>query len=400
MRHANQPTFSPDFGPIPAAEPVTAAPDLIRGVRKVRGKKRTLLAKTDDAALAAAIIALVAASDIEQPLAQAHTAAEVALQVVEKDPGATDVQKEKARKAERKAEAAFQRAQGKLDKAADAVLAVPVMNATDALLQQRAFAWAHDAADATEVPFEEDLGKALASALAALRSMTAAPTPEPSDQPRPSQQLVAAWHDARAAYEAAVEAHRALVPSTNAEEYEKAYEASLDAVAEAMETWETLPPPGLDELVEVMIASLDFNGFDYRWNNSRDHRSWRDLLDGGDTHEIFAARFTLHAMRLCHSKLFDGHPALSVVPSSGLYQPFDSIRRAGDEPDAAHRAWTDHHEAILRGRFPPCRPAQENIDRWWRVILNDPMESGRQSVAGRDNLNAWFDSRRELIAAE
>jgi len=151
-------------------------------------------------------------------------------------------------------------------------------------------------------------------------------------------------------------------------------DASLQVVADAMERWESLAPPSIDALAEVMLASLDFNGTCRTWQKTSQAATFRDLLDGGDTHEIFAARFTLHVLRLASAD----HPALAAAPIAGLYPPTE----AESEED-----WLRAH--LTAKAYPNRRP---ELVEWWRQVLSDEDQRQRQDMLGFANCQAAFDA--------
>lgn len=192
--------------------------------------------------------------------------------------------------------------------------------------------------------------------------------------------MAAAWNRAKTAYIAASAASDVYHIKAHDQADGEGSDASLDAKAAAMEAWEAIPPPSIEALAEVMLASLDFNGWEWNYQRSDSDASWRDLLDGGDTHEIFAARYTLHALRLCAAD----HPALSVVTMEGLFEPFDH-NMAGEM--IREEDWRSHHAQARI--YPPRYP---ELVEWWRAILTDPTQKDRQNIVGRDNCRAAFDA--------
>lgn len=433
------------------ATQITAATALGRPIPinvKRHGRKGPVKFKatTSNLALAAAIDALAVAIAVEEPLAKAHTAAELS----------GDARAEEA--ADRK----WQRQRRLVDRAAEAMLAVPVDNAADALVQQNAYRWSYKERGCLDIWDQQEAEASLAAATRALQKLaapvTSAPPPTPIGDIAARNYIAAKQDEAHLAHDggstedqnlahermtAAATAmlstqpadlqgvaarlgyivsqgflHRAgdwdcprcekreeIVPPTDDEfvasgegdnggadalfralaflhqgverlaaqqptaaakawyaaraDYLAARAASdaadddrsdqtLDDVAEAMERWETMPPPTLAAMVEVMLASLDFNGMAWVYQKTSQPDAWRDLLDAGDTHEIFAARYTLHAMRLTGID----HPARAVVPTAGYRAPFDeAAHESGPEMEAA---WRAHHAQWADVRSGPA----------------------------------------------
>lgn len=196
----------------------------------------------------------------------------------------------------------------------------------------------------------------------------------PGDKHTPAAE---AWYAARARYHAAQAASDAYHAPGADEADPEGSDRALDEVSTAMERWEILPPPSWDALVEVMLASLDFNALDPVYGTTNDPAAWRDLLDSGDTHEIFAARFTLHALRLTGQ----AHPALEVAPVSCLYPSHDHTEYSSREE------WL---QAAAKGRpYPGARP---ELVEWWRVILSDPKLAGQITQISGPNVQAWWDA--------
>lgn len=104
---------------------------------------------------------------------------------------------------------------------------------------------------------------------------------------------------------------------------------------DALEAWEALTPPDIKALAEVMAASINFGIAHWTFQSADCPRTMRDLLDGGDAGEIFAARYYLHVLRMAGSP----SAALSAAPIAGLFPKFEGD---GDAHDAA-KAWDEHH---------------------------------------------------------
>lgn len=275
-------------------------------------------AGTRNPALAAAIDALAAAITAEASLAKAHTAAE----------------ENGDAKVEAAAERKWLRQRRAVDQAAAAVLTVPVDNAADALVKQDAYRWSYKERGIRDIWDEAEAEACLAAATRDLKALAATQNNEIA--------VERAWTSAREAYRAACAARDALPSDVSGADYERA----LDAVAEAMERWETMAPPTLAAMTEVMLASLDFNGWGWKFQKTTEPDAWRDLLDGGDPYQIFAARYTLHALRLAGVD----HPARSVVPTSGYRAPFDEMTPdCGPEMEAAWREHHDHARSVFCG---------------------------------------------------
>lgn len=141
------------------------------------------------------------------------------------------------------------------------------------------------------------------------------------------------WYAAREAFLAAKAAAEA-VPDDAPASIEN---AAFTAASEALERWESLPPPNLSALTEVWKASLEFVGLDYGFHSLSDPRTARDFLDSGDTHQIAAFRYLIHALRLAGAD----DPLLAAAPVAGLYPAFvDTHLEAG----RTFAAWEAHHE--------------------------------------------------------
>lgn len=216
-----------------------------------------------------------------------------------------------------------------------------------------------------EAPERDAEARAEYEAVSRLRGMRA-----PCDMNSPAAR---AWYAARDRYFAAQAASDAWTSEKDAADPEGS-DAALDTVAEAMERWESLPPPSLESLVEIMLASINFNATTSLYQTADRWQTFRDLLDGGDTPEIFMARYTLHALRLV------GEPSdlLTVVPIAGLNP---SIEVDSEE------AWlAAHHDA------KPYEKRRPELVDWWRAVLSDPEQRASQVIAGRENCRAASDA--------
>lgn len=191
------------------------------------------------------------------------------------------------------------------------------------------------------------------------------------------------WYAARDAYFAAQAASDAFHDAELDRADPSGSDAALDAVAAAMERWESLPPPSLEALAEVMLASLRFNGFSEVRQTDHLAKGFRDLLDGSMTHEIFAARFTLHALRLAGQ----APELLTVVPIAGLYP---------DHADAFDDAdWYSRHV-----NAEPHATRWPELVEWWRAVQADPDQRGRQTVTGRHNVRAVYEAAAEPVCED
>lgn len=153
-------------------------------------------------------------------------------------------------------------------------------------------------------------------------------------------------------WEVARDACYAARDASNGEYEPEDEDALFDRYADALEAWETLTPPSLEAMAEVMRASLDFNGLDWDFQDLDCPRTMRDFLDGGDAHTQLAARYYMHALRMTGST----SPALLTAPIAGLFPPFDPLATEGDEPGALRASWEDHHRTAeprptRRGEF-------------------------------------------------
>lgn len=120
------------------------------------------------------------------------------------------------------------------------------------------------------------------------------------------------------------------------DEDEEQNDALGEALADAQERWESITPPSLEALVEVLSFSLSHSGpLGYQFQSSDCPRSMRDLLDSGDGGSIIAARVYMHLLRMTAST----SPALQTPPIAGLYPAFSA---AGH--DNVQAAWKHHHE--------------------------------------------------------
>lgn len=163
--------------------------------RRMRGCKVPLRAVTRNAALAAAIETMAAASEVADPLADAHTATEDALAAL--TPEAPAKQAAEAHNAERKAEARWKRAYRAAERAGQAILRVEVDTAEDAVLQGKAYAWCFERHGVADL-MEDDLRLPLASATRALKALARQPSPPPPPvQPAPEDPTVTAYQAAR-----------------------------------------------------------------------------------------------------------------------------------------------------------------------------------------------------------
>ncbi|MBL8773902.1 MAG: hypothetical protein JNK30_21120 [Phenylobacterium sp.] len=142
------------------------------------------------------------------------------------------------------------------------------------------------------------------------------------------------WKAARDRYLAAKAAHDAQTEDPGDED------PLFNELCNALEGWEQIPPPSVEAMAEVMRASLEFM-LPHSWSTPDCPRTMRDLLDGGDRGEEFAARYYLHALRLAGSQ----SQALITPPVGGLFPAF----RAADhthpdaQPGEMHKAWKEHH---------------------------------------------------------
>lgn len=187
----------------------------INAKRQTRCCKVPLKGVTRNAKLAAAIDAMIAACEIADPLADAHTAAENALAALADE--ASDEQADKARAAERRADERWQRAYRAAERAGLAVLRIEVDTAEDALLQTNAYAWSYERRGVMDL-WAEDLRAPLASAMRALKILARQPAPLSPVQPEPNsptpaddvrkswEAALAAWTDVRAQYDACEQA--------------------------------------------------------------------------------------------------------------------------------------------------------------------------------------------------
>lgn len=195
--------------------------------------------------------------------------------------------------------------------------------------------------------------------------------------PPPATPLAIAWSEARDAFYAADAANRAVPDgASDAVELE-----AHRAVWDALDRWESLPPPSLEALVEVWRASLTFDGRDLEIQSVDDVRTLRDFLDGGDKFECMAARYLQHAMRLVGM-----HDAewLATPPITGLYEPFE----APDCVGGIRAAYEQHHaNRELRDGV------EGELKWWWAAVAKDPtFRENLRWVVGKDNTRAYFEA--------
>lgn len=171
------------------------------------------------------------------------------------------------------------------------------------------------------------------------------------------------WNKARETTHAAFVAHAA---SESDEDF--------DALCSAQEHWESLTPPSLEALTEVMGYSLvHFGPLAWTWSSADCPRSIRDLLDGGNPGEIIAARAYMHLLRMTGSK----SPALLTPPISGLFPAFDPTDVADDATGDMERAWKAHH-----GTVDPHPQRVAELATWNR----SPFEDGVTDPGGMQAL--------------
>jgi hypothetical protein len=159
-----------------------------------------------------------------------------------------------------------------------------------------------------------------------------------------------AWETARANYLAARAVQDALPDPATGEE-EEANKPIYDAVYDTMEAWEATPPPTIQALAEIMQVSLDFNGLQWVWETADQPNAMRALLDSGDTHQIYAARFYMHVLRLAG---IDSR-ALQTPPMACIYPSYNA-----DMENNTEAAWRQFYAEV---QPYPGRGAA-NVERW------------------------------------
>jgi hypothetical protein len=164
------------------------------------------------------------------------------------------------------------------------------------------------------------------------------PTSTTTGAPAPAD-LAGRWEVRRAAFLAAKAANDAMTADEEHYDDENG-QPVFGALCSALEAWEAAPPPTLQALVEVMRASLNFSGLHWAFGDADDPMSMRDMLDNGDTHQMFAARYYMHALRL--AGVSSG--ALSTPPIGCLYPAYE----ADIQPDTPHDVadWREHHATV------------------------------------------------------
>lgn len=283
--------------------------------------------KTQNQALSAAITALDVAIAASEPLAEAHTAAELAGQAAQRA-GASEASMEKLERACDAAERKWMRACGVADRAASAMLHVAIERAADAELKQEVFRASYLDRNTLDIWDAEDAAKALAAAKRDLSTLASGPAPRGDPV---KGRILCEWNAARDKAASA----RAASAAAGCDDDE-----TYDAYCIAQEAWETLTPPSVEALVEVMASSLvEFGPLSMTHQGVNCPRSMRDLLDSGDAAKVIAARIYMHLLRMTGSD----SPALLTPPIGGLFPAFDIMKVTDEKPGDIAAGWEEHH---------------------------------------------------------